>query len=47
MSVGDHADQNGKEISDACVVREMAGDDGHFHAATFPLKRQMTEETIP
>jgi hypothetical protein len=24
MSVGDHADQSGKEISDAC---EMAGDD--------------------
>jgi len=28
MSVGDHADQNGKEISDACEVREMVGDDG-------------------
>jgi len=26
MSVGDHADQNGEEISDACEVREMAGD---------------------
>jgi hypothetical protein len=26
MSVGDHADLNGKEIGDACEVREVAGD---------------------
>jgi hypothetical protein len=28
MSVGDQPDQNGKEIGDACEVREMVGDDG-------------------